>query len=142
MLPQDHCLQYMVAVALVHGDLQACHYENEHAHNPLIDELRAKMEIIEDTQFSADYHNPEKRSIANSIRLVFNDGSSSDWATVAYPIGHKRRRAEGWPVLLDKFKNNLSTRFSPDKVESICNLMLDDNLEKMKVDDFIGKWIV
>ncbi len=101
---RDHCLQYMVAIGLLFGDLKAQHYENDVAADPRIDVLRGKMHVTENEKFSRDYHDPEKRSIANSIKLVFKDGTASNLITVEYPIGHKRRRDEGIPVLLSKFK--------------------------------------
>lgn len=139
---RDHCLQYMVAIGLLLGDLQAEHYENDSAADPRIDILRAKMQVRENEQFSRDYHDPDKRSIANSIQLIFKDGSKSDLITVEYPIGHKRRREEGIPVLLSKFKNNLATRFASDKVEQIIEAINDTNtLAAMKVDDFMALWV-
>ncbi|ASQ45867.1 bifunctional 2-methylcitrate dehydratase/aconitate hydratase [Legionella clemsonensis] len=138
---RDHCLQYMVAVALLHGDLRAEHYEDMAAADPRIDQLRAKMVVTENKQFSKDYHDPEKRSIANSIKLMFNDGTESRVVTVEYPIGHKRRREEGIPVLLAKFKHNLATRFTPAKVEAIAQAMNDTNtLATMPVVDFMAMW--
>jgi len=122
---RDHCLQYMVAIALLNGDLRAEHYEDEAAQDTRIDLLRSKMHVSEDLEFSRDYLDPKKRSIANRIKLVFKDGSESEWVTVEYPIGHRRRRQEGIPVLLSKFKNNLSTRFSSEKVEMITKIMMD-----------------
>jgi 2-methylcitrate dehydratase len=139
---RDHCLQYMVAVGLLHGDLKADHYENETAADPRIDSLRAKMTVTENERFSRDYHDPEKRSIANSMKLIFKDGTESELITVEYPIGHKRRREEGIPVLMSKFKHNLSTRFAADHVEKIINIMNDTNaLAEMKVDDFMALWV-
>jgi len=138
---RDHCLQYMVAIGLLFGDLKAEHYENEVASDPRIDALRDKMHVTENIEFSKDYHHPEKRSIANSIKLIFNDGTESDLVTVEYPIGHKRRREEGIPVLISKFKNNLETRFSPEKVEEIMKVMADsDLLSAMKVTEFMQLW--
>ena len=138
---RDHCLQYMVAVGLLHGDLKAEHYENETANDPRIDALRSKMRVTENKAFSADYHDPEKRSIANSIRIHFVDGSQSDLITVEYPIGHKRRRAEGIPVLLQKFENNLKTQFNAAKVDHLIRLMDDSNrLMAMPVIEFMEIW--
>lgn len=138
---RDHCLQYMVAIGLLHGDLHAEHYENETALDPRIDELRSKMQVTENKSFSEDYHDPEKRSIANSMRLHFTDGTQSDLITVEYPIGHKRRRVEGIPVLLHKFEKNLKTRFKADKVGRILDLMSDsDQLMSMSVVDFMSLW--
>lgn len=138
---RDHCLQYMVAIGLLFGDLTAMHYEDATAADPRIDFLREKMHVTENTAFSQDYHAPEKRSIANSIKLVFTDGSESETVTVEYPIGHRTRREEGLPVLLDKFKTNLSSRFSPANVSHILSAMDDtEKLSAMLVDDFMAMW--
>ncbi|GGI75912.1 bifunctional 2-methylcitrate dehydratase/aconitate hydratase [Legionella impletisoli] len=138
---RDHCLQYMVAVALLKGDLKAQDYEDEVASDPRIDELREKMVVEENEQFSKDYHNPEKRSIANSIKIIFKDGTESDLVTVEYPIGHRRRREEGIPVLKDKFKQNLNSYFNEEKTEQIFELMTDYNkLANTTVDDFMSLW--
>ncbi|KTD35610.1 2-methylcitrate dehydratase [Legionella moravica] len=140
---RDHCLQYMVAIGLLFGDLKAEHYEHATAADPRIDALRAKMHVTENERFSREYHDPEKRSIANSIKLVFKDGTESDLITVEYPIGHKRRREEGIPVLISKFKNNLSTRLPAERVEQIMHAMSDTNmLAAMKVSDFMALWVV
>ncbi|KTC86754.1 bifunctional 2-methylcitrate dehydratase/aconitate hydratase [Legionella brunensis] len=138
---RDHCLQYMVAIGLLHGDLRAEHYEDISAADPRIDQLRAKMNVTENKQFSLDYHDPEKRSIANSIKLIFKDGTESKLVTVEYPIGHKRRREDGIAVLLTKFKHNLATRFSPGHIEKITAAMNDTNaLAAMSVTDFMVLW--
>ncbi|AHE67219.1 bifunctional 2-methylcitrate dehydratase/aconitate hydratase [Legionella oakridgensis] len=138
---RDHCLQYMVAIALLHGDLRAEHYEDSEASDPRIDALRQKMHIHESKQFSQDYHDPEKRSIANSIKLIFNDGKETDLITIEYPIGHKRRRKEGVPVLLAKFERNLATRFSSEKIKQIINSMSElDKLAQQPVTDFMAMW--
>lgn len=140
---RDHCLQYMVAIGLLYGDLKVEHYENDVAADPRIDVLRNKMQVTEDLSFSRDYLDPEKRSIANSIKLVFKDGSESEMITVEYPIGHKRRREEGIPVLLSKFKKNLATLFSEDRVAKIIQTMSDTNsLSAMKVSDFMALWVI
>ena len=139
---RDHCLQYMVAIGLLHGDLQAEHYEDKVAADPRIDLLRGKMHVSENEQFSRDYLAPEKRSIANSIKLIFNDGTESKLTTIEYPIGHKRRREEGLPVLLAKFRRNLNTRFNAQQVEEITRKMDDTNsLAAMSVNDFMGMWV-
>lgn len=140
---RDHCLQYMVAIALLYGDLKAEHYEDEFAADYRIDQLREKMQVIENKQFSLDYHDPEKRSIANSIQITFNDAHQSELVTVEYPIGHKRRRKEGIPVLQEKFIRNLTTRFSAHKARDIAHIMNDANaLEDMSVIDFMALWQV
>ncbi|WP_290518370.1 bifunctional 2-methylcitrate dehydratase/aconitate hydratase [Alcanivorax sp.] len=122
---RDHCLQYMIAVPLIMGDLSADHYEDSfHAKNSMIDTLRNKMEIVESADYTRDYLDPEKRSIANAIQVFFSDGTKTDTAEVEYPIGHRRRREEGMPVLKSKFHQNLLTCFPPAKAERIlraCN---------------------
>lgn len=138
---RDHCLQYMVAIGLLYGDLKAEHYEDSVASDPRVDSLREKMQVTESERFSREYHDPDKRSIANSIKIVFKDGSETDWITVEYPIGHQRRREEGIPVLLSKFTNNLSTHFSSNQVDKIVNAMNDTNrLGAMRVKDFMALW--
>jgi len=138
---RDHCLQYMVAIGLLYGDLVAEHYEDAVAADPRIDALREKMHVTENQQFSKDYHDPEKRSIANSIKLIFKDGSESEEVTVDYPIGHRRRRGEGTPVLLEKFERHLHTVFEPTKVNDIVHKMRDTNtLAAMPVVDFMEMW--
>lgn len=138
---RDHCLQYMVAIGLLFGNLEAEHYEDKAASDPRIDQLREKMQVSENEQFSKDYHDPNKRSIANSMRLVFKDGSQSELVTVEYPIGHKRRREEGIPVLLAKFERNLATHFASNQVKAIVNAMNDTNsLAAMSVVDFMALW--
>ncbi|WP_133140031.1 bifunctional 2-methylcitrate dehydratase/aconitate hydratase [Legionella genomosp. 1] len=140
---RDHCLQYMAAVALLHGDLRAEHYEDDYASDPRIDQLRELMHVTENESFSKDYHDPDKRSIANSMQLVFKDGSQSELISIEYPIGHKRRRAEGIPVLNDKFMRNLKTRFSTPQTEKIASAMYDTNsLAAMSVDQFMAMWQV
>jgi len=136
---RDHCLQYMVAVPLLFGDLIAEHYEDSfHTSNPEIDQLRGKMQVIEDPRFSQEYLESDKRSIANAIQIFFNDGSSTEKVTVEYPIGHRRRREEGIPVLERKFKRNLATRFPSAQVENIMHLSLDQTeLEQMPVNQFM-----
>ena len=138
---RDHCLQYMVAVGLLLGDLRAEHYEDETARDARIDALRDKMHVTENPQFSADYHDPAKRSIANSLRIHFNDGSQSELITVEYPIGHQRRRAEGIPILLEKFEHHLKTQFQTTQVAAITSAMNDTNaLMVMSVIDFVDLW--
>ena len=138
---RDHCLQYMVAVALLFGDLRAEYYEDEIAADLRIDQLREKMHVSENEQFSRDYLAPEKRSIANSIKLIFTDGTESELVTVEYPIGHRRRRQEGIPVLLAKCKRNLSTQFLPDRVSDILDVMENaKTLSARSVSDFMAMW--
>jgi len=141
---RDHCLQYMTAVPLIHGNLVAEHYENEfHEANPLIDVLRDKMQIEEDERYSRDYHDPGKRSIANALQVFFKDGSSTDRIEIEYPIGHRRRREEGIPVLEEKFRRNLATRFPRARCEDIFSLCKDaDRLGAMPVNDFMDLLVI
>ena len=139
---RDHCLQYMVAIGLLFGDLRAEHYEHDVAADPRIDMLRSKMVVSENEQFSHDYHAPDKRSIANSIKLIFKDGGESELVTIEYPIGHRRRRNEGLPVLLAKFERNISTQLTAPQVEKIIRKMDDPHsLAAMSVVDFMTMWV-
>ena len=134
---RDHCLQYMVAIGLLKGDLVAEDYEDDVAQDPRIDELRSKMVVTENKKYSEDYLDPEKRSIANKLRVLFNDGSSTEEIEVEYPIGHRRRRNEGIPVLENKFLSNLKTVFDEEKSEQIHKEFLNfDKLTSMSVVDF------
>ncbi len=136
---RDHCIQYMVAVPLAFGDLVAEQYENSfHEANPIIDELRNKMEIVEIPRYSREYLESDKRSIANAIQVFFKDGSSTEKIEVEYPIGHRRRRAEGIPVLERKFLSNLRTRFPEARCQKIMELCLDKaRLEATPVNAFM-----
>lgn len=140
---RDHCLQYMVAVGLLFGDLRAEHYEAKTAADPRIDTLREKMHVTENKQFSKDYHDPTKRSIANRINVVFQDGSETGFVTVEYPIGHQRRRQAGIPVLIEKFERNLKTRLPDEQIARIVDAMSDQSrLTEMPVTDFMALWCV
>jgi 2-methylcitrate dehydratase len=134
---RDHCLQYMVAIGLLHGDLKADHYEDDVAADPRIDSLRDKMVVTENKQFSDDYLDPEKRSIANTMQIFFKDGSSTEEVTVEYPIGHKRRREEGIPVMIDKFERNMKTLYPEDKVQKLSQLFQSTELETMPVNELM-----
>lgn len=139
---RDHCVQYMVAVPLLFGRLTAADYEDNVAVDPRIDALRAKMECVEDPSFTADYHDPEKRSIANSLVAEFNDGSAFT-STVEYPIGHKRRRAEGIPLLEAKFRTNLARRFAGKQQQRILEVSLDQaKLEALPVNEYVDLYSV
>ena len=135
---RDHCIQYMTAIGLLKGNLIAEDYEDEVAQDPRIDALRNKMQVEENKDYSKDYLNPEKRSIANELQIFFSDGSSTEKIEVEYPIGHRRRREEGIPVLINKFEENLKTQFSSsraNKILDICNDQLE--LENTSVTDFM-----
>lgn len=139
---RDHCIQYMTAVGLIFGELTADHYEDAVARDPRIDELRDKMTCVEDPQYSKDYLDPEKRSIANAVQVFFTDGSSTAKVAVEYPIGHRRRRAEGIPLLLKKFKANLASRFPPEQCATIFRLCGDSaQLDAMPVNEFTDLFV-
>jgi 2-methylcitrate dehydratase len=136
---RDHCIQYMVAVPLIFGRLTARDYEDEIASDPRVDALREKMHLREDESFTADYFDPAKRSIANAMTIEFKDGSVLAEEVVEYPVGHARRRAEGIPLLVEKFKINLNRIFAPDQQKKILDLCLDRKaLEATEVKDFMA----
>jgi 2-methylcitrate dehydratase len=141
---RDHCLQYMTAVPLAFGNLVAEDYEDSfHAANPIIDELREKMEIHENPIYSKEYLEPEKRSIANAMQVFFKDGSSTDQVEINYPVGHRRRREEGIPLLEEKFKANLATRFPAKRSAKIFDLCKDQKaLEQTAVNDFMDLFVI
>lgn len=135
---RDHCLQYMVAVALLHGNLTADYYEDSFAKDPRIDQLRNKMLVQEDKQYSQDYLDPDKRSIANAIQIYFKDGSKTEKVVVEYPIGHKRRREEGIPLMFKKFENAAKPHYSAERFAMIVELFRhQDKLEQYSVDAFM-----
>jgi 2-methylcitrate dehydratase len=136
---RDHCLQYMTAIGLLKGDLIAEDYEDDVASDPRVDQLREKMVIEEDTRYSKEYLESDKRSISNAIQIFFKDGSSTQKIEVEYPIGHRRRREQGIPLLVEKFERNLRTQFSDSRVESILSLCANqDILEQTPVTDFMS----
>ncbi len=138
---RDHCLQYMAAVALLFGNVAAEHYEEETAANPQIDALRGRMTVREDERYSRDYLDPEKRSIANAVQVFFKNGAATEKVQIEYPIGHRRRRGEAIPLLVQKAKTNLLTRLKPDRVESILELFGDAaRLRAMPADAFIEQF--
>ncbi len=122
---RDHCIQYMVAVPLLKGSLTAEDYEDTAAADPRIDALRAKMEIVENTDYTRDYLDPQKRSIGNAVQVFFRDGSHTERVAVEYPIGHRRRRAEGIPVLLAKFESALRGKIPAKQADAILALAAD-----------------
>jgi 2-methylcitrate dehydratase len=139
---RDHCVQYMIAIPLLSGRLTAADYEDDVATDPRIDALRAKVECVEEPQFTADYHNPEKRSIANRLRAELDDGTVLE-EMVEYPIGHKRRRDEGMPLLVEKFKRNLRRRFACEQAQRILDVSLDaERLAAMPVQEYVDLYVV
>jgi len=140
---RDHCIQYMTAVGLIFGELTARHYEDEVAADPRIDALREKMKVVENPQFSRDYLDPAKRSIANAVQVFFRDGSRTEQVVVEYPIGHRRRRTEGVPLLIEKFKTNLARRFPPKQAGQILAVCQDaERLSSMPVNEFMDLLVI
>ena len=140
---RDHCIQYMVAVPILFGRLTAEDYEDAVAKDKRIDKLRDKIICVEDKQFTKDYHDPEKRSIANALTVEFSDGTKLKEIVVEYPIGHKRRRKEGMPVLVEKFKTNLARRFPAKQQHAILDLCMDaKKLGATPVNEFVDMMII
>ncbi len=140
---RDHCIQYMVAVPLLFGRLTAADYEDSVAHDPRIDELRDKIVCVEDSTFTTDYHNPEKRAIANALKVEFNDGTALDEVVCEYPIGHKRRREDGIPLLEAKFRTNLARRFPEKQQQRILDVSLNqEQLETMPVHEYVDLYVI
>jgi 2-methylcitrate dehydratase len=139
---RDHCLQYMVAIPLIYGALKAEHYEDAIAANPMIDRLRGKMRLTENPQYTKDYLDPAKRSIANALTIVMKDGSIIDPVAIEYPVGHRRRREEAEPLLFEKFRNNLSARFEREKIDALEALFKErSKLESLAVSDLMNQII-
>ena len=134
---RDHCLQYMTAIGLIYGQLTADHYEDEAARDPRIDALRDKMVVTEDTDYTRDYLDPDKRSIANAIQIAFKDGTTSERIEVAYPIGHRFRREQGIPLLMEKFRANVATRYSGDTRAAILARCESAELGFMRTSEWI-----
>ena len=140
---RDHCLQYMTAVGLLKGSLTAADYEDAVAADPRIDALRDKMVCIENPEYTKDYLDPEKRSIANAVQVFFKDGSHSEQIAVEYPIGHRRRRAEGIPELVRKYKTNLARRFPERQQKAILDVCMDEaKLSAMPVNEFVDLFMI
>lgn len=139
---RDHCIQYMTAVPLIFGRLTAEDYEDDVAADPRIDALRTKMVVVENRQYSVDYLDPEKRSIGNAVQVFFKDGTFTEQVGVEYPIGHRRRREEGIPLLIEKFSRNLSTLFPAERVAEILDAFADrEKFEAMPVNVFMDLWV-
>src|SRR5262249_22041369 len=139
---RDHSLQYIVAVPLLFGRLRADDYEDAVARDPRIDALREKMTVVEDPRYSREYLELDKRSIANAVQVFFRDGTSTPRVEVEYPIGHRRRRAEGIPLLVQKFRANMATLFEARHVEELAALFLDrSRLEKTTVPELMERLV-
>lgn len=140
---RDHCLQYMTAIGLLHGHLTADHYEDAAAADPRIDPLRAAMHLVEEPRYTADYLDPNKRSIANAVQVYFKDGRKTEKVEVEYPVGHRRRRGEGIPLLKEKFAANLATRLPAARCKRILEVTGDfSRLERTAIDDFMGLFVI
>ncbi|MCU0707345.1 MAG: bifunctional 2-methylcitrate dehydratase/aconitate hydratase [Pirellula sp.] len=140
---RDHCIQYITAVALLHGSLQAEHYEEAFAKDLRIDALRNKMVVIEDPRFTSDYLAADKRSIGNRIEVIFKDGSANEVLEIEYPIGHRRRRSEAFPLLIQKFLANANDRLPQRQIDAIMQLWNDrERMLSMRLSDWMGHWVV
>ena len=136
---RDHCIQYMTAIPLIFGRLVAADYEDEVARDPRVDALRARMKVRENERFTRDYYDPQKRYIGNAVQVFFNDGSDTERVEVDYPIGHRKRRAEGIPVLTRKFESSLKGRLAERQCQVLRSLCADqENLEHTAVDEFMA----
>jgi 2-methylcitrate dehydratase len=140
---RDHCIQYMTAIGLIKGNLTAADYEDDVARDPRVDALRSKMACIENKQWSRDYLNPAKRSIANAVQVFFKGGAKTKNVEVEYPIGHRRRRKEGVPLLEAKFRTNLARRFAAKQQAAIQDVCRDQRrLEATPVNEFVDLFVI
>ena len=139
---RDHCLQYMVAIPLLFGRLGAADYEDEVASNPQVDALRARMVVQENVEFTRDYYAADKRYIGNAVQVFFTDGTATPRVAVDYPIGHRRRRVEGTPVLVRKFASSVAGHFGAARAATIAALFADrSGLEALQVDELVSSLI-
>jgi 2-methylcitrate dehydratase len=139
---RDHCIQYMTAIGLIKGNLTAADYEDAVASDPRVDRLRSKMTCVENKQWSRDYLDPAKRSIANAVQVFFEDGSKTERIAVEYPVGHRRRRKEGIPLLEAKFRTNLARRLPAKQQQAILSLCADARrLEATPVNEFVDLFV-
>jgi 2-methylcitrate dehydratase len=139
---RDHCIQYMVAIPLLFGRLEAADYEDRVACDPRVDALRAKMQVRENAHFTEDYYAADKRYIGNAVQVFFSDGSASARVAVDYPIGHRKRRAEGMPVLVKKFENSVAAHFQAKQSESIKAMFNDPRaLGSLTVSEFVARLV-
>ncbi len=139
---RDHCIQYMVAIPLLFGRLNAADYEDRIAGDPRVDALRSKMQVKENATFTREYYDANKRYIGNAVQVFFKDGSASGRVQVDYPIGHRRRREEGMPVLVKKFETSVAAHFNPAQTAAIVAMFADrDALAKMPVSEFVARLV-
>jgi len=140
---RDHCIQYMVAIPLLFGRLGAADYEDEVAGDPKVDALRARMVVQENAGFTRDYYAADKRYIGNAVQVFFSDGTATPRVAVDYPIGHRKRRAEGTPVLVQKFASSVAGHYSAVDAAAICALFADrSRLEAMRVDELVSRLVI
>ena len=140
---RDHCLQYMVAIGLIFGELTADHYTDNVAADARIDALRDKMKVSENVEYTREYYDLDKRAIGNSIQVFFTDGTSTDPVEVIYPVGHRNRREEGIPLLVEKFNNTLPRVFDNEQIKEIHDTVSDpEKLGDMRVQDFMQMFVV
>jgi 2-methylcitrate dehydratase len=137
---RDHCLQYIVAVPLIYGRLTTDDYNDAVASDPRIDAMRAKMTCVEDIRFTQEYHDPDKRYIGNAIKITLNDGTELEEVEVNYPIGHRKRREEGKPLLMEKFERNLRGRFDEQRVQKILE-QSQPGFESTDIDDYVSLYV-
>ena len=139
---RDHCIQYMVAIPLLFGRLTAADYEDNIAGDPRVDALRAKMTVQENATFTKEYYERDKRYIGNAVQVFFKDGSSTPRVAADFPIGHRKRRAEGIPVLVKKFEASVAAHFSAKQAAAITSLFADAaRLDAMPVQDFVAAMV-
>ncbi len=138
---RDHCIQYMAAIGLIFGELTADHYRDETASDPRIDALREKMVVRENEQFTVDYYDEEKRAIPNSLQVRFADGSETERIEVGYPIGHRRRRDEGLPVMRAKFAAASQGHFDEGQAAELVELFESNSLESMSASDLMDRLV-
>ena len=138
---RDHCIQYMVAVPLIFGRLTAQDYEDGIAHDPRIDALRGKMQVRENTTFTQEYYAADKRYIGNAVQVFFKDGTSTARTAVDFPIGHRKRRAEGMPVLVKKFESSVDAYFSAKQAERVKTLFANPKLDDMPVNELVAAMV-
>ncbi|MGE7121573.1 2-methylcitrate dehydratase [Peribacillus sp. NPDC046944] len=140
---RDHCIQYITAVGLINGNVTADHYEDEAARDIRIDQLRDKMVVVEDKQYTKDYLDPNKRSIANAVQIHYQDGTVSEFVECEYPLGHRFRREEAFPKVLRKFKDNISTHYSQKQQNKIQEACLNPKaLSNLKVNEFVDLFLI
>jgi 2-methylcitrate dehydratase len=139
---RDHCIQYMVAIPLLFGRLTAADYEDRIAQDPRVDALRARMQVRENATFTQEYYDASKRYIGNAVQVFFADGSASERVQVDFPIGHRKRRAEGMPILVQKFEASVAAHFNPRQSESINAMFADRGaLAAMPVNEFVARLV-